>query len=170
MTTTSCIALALAIGVLVLGCTQDTTTPGTDTVKPNFAASAATQRQVFPVNQAFLVPCANGGAGEVVALTGEQTFLFHTTIDGTGALHSTTDIDTRLFGTGLTTGAKYRGISEDNISDSFGGANTSSNTVNQRMIGQGSASNFMFHVNVAFTINANGEPTASVVHTWTDCR
>jgi hypothetical protein len=170
VTTKSGITLALAIGVFGLGCTQDMTTPRTETVKPSFAASAVTQRQVFPVDQAFLVPCANGGAGEVVALSGQQTFLFHTTIDGTGALHSTTDIDTRLVGTGLTTGAKYRGNSEDNISVSFGGANTTSNTVNQRIIGQGSASNFMFHENVAFTINANGEPTASVVHAWTDCR
>ena len=170
MTTKSCIALALAIGVFVLGCTQDITTSATDSVKPSLAATASTTRQVFPVNTDFLVPCANGGAGEVVALSGEETFLFHTAIDATGAVHFTTDIDTRLFGTGLTTGAKYRSTREDNIAVSFGGATTISNTINQRIIGQGSAANFMFHLTVAFTFNANGEPTASIVRSWTDCR
>src|SRR5690349_4771860 len=54
---------------------------------PVFAAAETfTASTKFPIDIIVFVPCANGGAGELVELTGSLHDLFHMTIDDTGGL------------------------------------------------------------------------------------
>src|SRR5690242_17053344 len=51
------------------------------------AADSFTVSTSFPIDIVVFVPCAAGGAGEIVELTGNLHDLFHFTLDGSGGVH-----------------------------------------------------------------------------------
>ncbi len=51
------------------------------------AAETFTDNEVVPINLVQFVPCAAGGAGEEVALSGKLHLLFHITVDARGGVH-----------------------------------------------------------------------------------
>src|SRR5215211_4353762 len=51
------------------------------------SASSFTASARIPTQIAMMVPCANGGAGEVVVLSGTLHYLIHVTVDGRGGAH-----------------------------------------------------------------------------------
>jgi hypothetical protein len=125
------------------------------------AADSFTVSQTFPIDIAVFVYCADGGAGEWVALTGNLHDLFHITFDSSGGFHvSVIDNPQGISGTGLTTGAKYQGTGETR--DSFNGMVGFEETYvnNFKIIGQGSGNNFLVHENFHITVNANGSVTS----------
>jgi hypothetical protein len=127
------------------------------------AASTVTTSQEFPFNLTVFVPCANGGAGELVTLSGSLHDLFHVTLDGAGGFRVVfLDNPQGVSGTGLTTGAKYQatGVTRDTFGGRVGSVETFVN--NFRIIGAGPGNNFMVHENLHVTVNANGTLTAFV--------
>ena len=125
------------------------------------AADTFTVSSSFPIDIVVFVPCANGGAGELVELTGSLHDLFHISFDGHGGFHlSVLDNPQGVSGTGLTTGAKYQGTGEtrDNFNGVVGFEETFVN--NFKIIGQGPGNNFLVHDNVHITVNANGTVTS----------
>src|SRR5205823_4137988 len=77
-------------------------------------AATAAQAEVvsnttFPINLSVFVPCANGGAGEVVDLSGSLHDLVTATINGNHVSGKFHDNPQGVTGTGETTGAKYQG-------------------------------------------------------------
>jgi len=125
------------------------------------AADSFTVSSSFPIDILVFVPCAAGGAGEDVELTGNLHDLFHVTFTpGGGFRLSVVDNPQGVSGTGLTTGAKYQatGITRDNFGGTVGFEETFVN--NFRIIGQGSGNNFLVHENFHFTVNANGTVTS----------
>jgi len=134
------------------------------------SASTTTVSTNFPLDVVVFVPCAAGGAGELVELTGTLHDLFHITADGNGGFHvKQHDNPQELAGPGLTTGAKYQGngVTQQEFNAKAGETQTFIN--NFRIIGQGPGNNFQLHENFHITINANGDLTASVDNFSADC-
>ena len=124
------------------------------------AADSFTVSQKFPIDILVFIPCANGGAGEDVELTGYLHDLFHVTFTPSGGFRlSVVDNPQGISGTGFTTGAKYQGtgITRDNFGGRVGSEETFVN--NFRIIGQGPGNNFLVHENLHITVNANGTLT-----------
>ena len=125
------------------------------------AASTFTVSQSFPIDIVVFIPCAAGGAGELVELTGNLHDLFTVTFDGRGGFHlSVLDNPQGISGTGFTTGAKYQGTGETrfHFNGTVGFEETFVN--NFKIIGQGSGNNFLVHENFHITVNANGTVTS----------
>jgi hypothetical protein len=155
---------------LIAGCGESATAPPA----PAFSAVAITSNAVVPVVLAVNVPCANGGAGELVLLSGNLHLLNHITLDGAGGAHFKTHAQPQgVSGTGLATGARYQGTGVTQETDNFnaGGLPAEFTFINNfRIIGQGPGNNFLVHVTLHMTVNENGETTADVVNASTECR
>lgn len=127
------------------------------------AATTITLSQSFPVNIPVYIPCAAGGTGEYVLLSGNLHDLFSLTLDSKGGFHLTyLDNPQGITGVGWTTGAKYQGTGQTGgtLNGSVGYEETYVN--NFRMIGQGPGNNFMVHDTYHITFNANGTLTVYV--------
>lgn len=102
----------MAVGaILALAC-GDATGPdgiGAEGHAPRFAATHFTATFVFPVDELFPVPCANGGAGEEVRITGSNTITVKETVSSSGnrilRVHLQPD---DLMGVGQSSGDIYR--------------------------------------------------------------
>jgi hypothetical protein len=133
-------------------------------------ADTLTVNTFFPITLLVFVPCANGGAGEDVLLSGTLHDLFHITINDNSLHVKTHDQPQGISGTGLVTGDKYQatGVTQDEFNTSFGAEETFIN--NFRIIGQGNGNNFLVHENFHVTINANGTVTALHDNFSIDCK
>ncbi len=134
-------------------------------------AETVTTNVKYPVVWSEWVPCAMGGAGEMIVLNGVMHELFHVTLDANGGFHAKMHIQPqRLNGTGLTSGDKYQGtgVTQDNFNGKVGETYTYVN--NYRMIGQGPGNNLLVHENWHYTVNANGEVTALVDNVRIECK
>lgn len=118
-----------------------------------------------------MVPCAAGGAGEVVNLSGEVHAVFSVTVDANGGLHVGTHFNNLgVSGSGLTTGDKYQASGGDHfVSNSGGGANEFTFVNNFLMTAPGSGNNLRVHELVHVTVDANGELTAEIDNITVDC-
>ncbi|HET6360833.1 MAG TPA: hypothetical protein VFH11_02130 [Gemmatimonadota bacterium] len=137
------------------------------------AADVTTTNVIFPVEIETFVPCAAGGAGEIVQLSGNIHDLFHVMINGNRFKVKIHTQPQGIRGVGLTTGDKYQGtgVTQETFGGSFVNGQESSTFVNNfRIIGQGPGNNFMIHELVHFTINARGEVTADVGRLRVTCR
>jgi hypothetical protein len=127
------------------------------------AQAAVTQNDV---KQTILfnpfIPCANGGAGEVVDGTVDLHRLVTATVNGNniaGKFHSQPQGGDLV---GLTTGDKYQptGVTQGHFKGSLqNGQYTETFVNNFRIIGQGPGNNALVHETFHITINANGVVT-----------
>ena len=125
----------------------------------------------IPFDLIVFVPCAAGGAGEDVALSGTLHVLFHTTIDNSGGFHTKFHFQPQgISGMGLTTGDKYQATGETQGTDNGKVGFESTFVNNFKIIGQGPGNNFLVHENFHITVNANGEVTASVDNFSVECK
>ena len=137
-----------------------------------FAATTTTTNEQIPTTLFAFVPCANGGAGEVIEVSGDLHVLSHVTISNSGNFHAKVHFQPMgISGFGLTTGDKYQatGVTQETFNDNqlpF----TDTYINNFRMIGQGPGNNFMVHQTIHITINANGEVTSEVVNEKISCK
>jgi len=118
------------------------------------------------INLTVFVPCAAGGAGELVDLSGPLHTLITFTINGNNVSGTAHFQPQGLSGTGETTGDKYQatGVTKDTsfkLSLQNGQANQTF-VNNFRIIGSGAGNNFLVHEEAHITFNANG--TVTVFH------
>jgi hypothetical protein len=136
--------------------------------------AAVTQNVKVPLDTTVFVPCANGGAGEEVHLTGELHMLATLTEDGAGGMHIKWHSQPQgVSGVGLITGDKYRGtgVTQEETNIRPGGFPYEDTFVNNfRIIGQGKGNNYLVHQVLHVTINANGEITAEVDNYSVECK
>lgn len=140
-------------------------------VSARAAADTFTVSQDVPISLSVTIPCANGGMGEDVVLTGNLHDLYHITFDARGGYHFTyLDNPQGITGTGSVTGAKYQGTggTHGQVTGQVGYEETFVN--NFRMIGQGPGNNFMVHETSHVTINANGTLTAWIDNISVECK
>ena len=126
----------------------------------------------IPIELIQFVPCANGGLGEEVELTGNLHVLFQFAISGSGQVtlrdHSNPQ---GVVGTGLSTGIRYRGTGVTQSHDRLGQVGESFTFVNNfRVIGRGRGSNFTIHETIHVTVNANGTVTVSTEKARARCK
>ena len=172
MENTTLAVIAIAAALAVLGVVAVTLVTITIQQQQAYAAAAQTFTTVleFPVEETF-VPCAAGGEGEEVQLTGTAHSVFHVTLDGAGGLHVKGQVNLQgVTGTGLTTGDKYQATDAVNLefNSKVGREDTSGVTAN--FIGQGNAPNFQFHALLHFTVNADGTVTAFFTNERVECK
>ncbi|MEY2524177.1 MAG: hypothetical protein QOJ66_2742 [Ilumatobacteraceae bacterium] len=119
------------------------------------------------------VPCANGGAGEVIAGDLQLHVLVTTTVNGnnvSGKDHFQPQGGSLV---GQTTGDTYvaTGATQDSFTGSFqNGRSTFTFVNNFRMIGPGPGNNFLVHETFHITVNANGVTTVTHDNLTVDCK
>ncbi|HKY61240.1 MAG TPA: hypothetical protein VJP59_09535 [Gemmatimonadota bacterium] len=136
-------------------------------------AETETINERFLIALTVFVPCADGGAGELVQLEGTLHSLFHVTINGNSFKMKIHNQPQGIRGTGLTTGDKYQatGVTQETIGGSFVNGRFSDTFVNNfRIVGQGPGNNWLVHETFHVTLNANGELTAFVDHFSVECK
>lgn len=165
--------VALAISAVMAGCQADVTTPAVDGARPSFAATESTVNQVFPLDIYLWIPCADGGIGEYVHLTGELHDQIHYTQVPNGAYtFRWHDNPQGVSGIGLTTGLKYQGAGAEHARTNAGYAKPREEVTiinNFRIIGPGPGNDYLVHDNYHATFNANGEPTGGHDNFRADC-
>jgi hypothetical protein len=125
-----------------------------------------------PIDLDVFVPCANGGTGEVVHLSGQLHVLIDATPNAAGGLHLKEQAQPQgLSGVGLTTGDKYQGtgVTQEELNLTPGAAEFTF-VNNFRIIGQGPGNNYLVHEVSHFTINADGTVTANFDKLSVECR
>lgn len=129
------------------------------------------QNESLPISLYLYVPCANGGAGEFVFLSGPLHVMYNITVDQAGGAHVNAHFQPQgISGYGLTTGSKYQANGETQQEFNFGYGLQTSYENNFRIIGQGPGNNFTVHENLHITINANGDLSSFVDNYNADCR
>jgi hypothetical protein len=130
------------------------------------AAHAAVQvNDSTNISLSVFIPCAAGGVGEVVDLTGSLHSLVSFTENAnnvSGYFHFQPQ---GVGGTGETTGAQYNGtgVTQQSFSTSLQNGQANLTYVNNfRIIGQGPGNNFLLHETLHITFNADG--TVTVFH------
>jgi len=134
-------------------------------------ATTFTDNVKVPIDIFVFVPCAAGGAGEYVVLSGTLHVLFRTTIDSKGGFHTKFHFQPQgITGSGFTTGDKYQGTGVTQGTDNGKVGFVSTFVNNFKVIGQGPGNNFMIHENFHITVNANGQVTAVVDNFSVKCK
>jgi hypothetical protein len=134
-----------------------------------FAVQANAAKQIndlSDINLTVFVPCAAGGAGEIVDLSGPLHTLITFTINGNNVSGTAHFQPQGIVGTGETTGDKYQatGVTKDtSFKFSFQNGQAQQTFVNNfRIIGQGPDNNYLVHEVAHVTFNADG--TVTVFH------
>ena len=169
-------AMLLPLAAVLLAACQDapTSPPAPEGLRPSFAAALAiTTSERIPIELVVDVPCANGGAGEIVELGGYLHILDHVTFTDNG-LHVKSHFQPQgISGVGLTTGASYQatGVTQEEFNIPLNTLGfTDSYVNNYRIIGQGPGNNFLIHETVHVTVNALGEVTSEVGNFRVECK
>jgi len=137
------------------------------------ASAAVTDNFTEEISLTQFVPCAAGGAGEVVDVSGTLHVLVSATVNGnmmSGYAHFQPQ---GISGTGETTGEKYQatGITLITFKFSLQNGQVSSTFVNNfGLIGQGPGNNLLVHENMHITLNANGTITVTHDNFIIDCK
>lgn len=132
-------------------------------VTPAQAAVEVNSSQTVSIS--FFVPCAAGGAGEMVDLSGQLHTLITYAADGSKVAGYTHFQPQGISGVGETTGEKYHatGVTLESFGGSLQNGQYNLTFVNNfRIIGQGPNNNFLEHETEHVTINADG--TVTVFH------
>ena len=135
-------------------------------------ATAITTNDFVPFAQASVVPCANGGAGEIVLVEGTLHIQQHITINNNRVNIKTHFQPQGATGVGLTTGDVYNAVGVTQEQDSIpltGGASEFTFINNFRLIGPGPNNNLQVHQTIHVTINADGTVTTVIDNTSVDC-
>lgn len=129
-------------------------------------ANAAVQvNDTTEISLSVFIPCAAGGAGEIVDLSGPLHTLVSSTINGnnvSGYFHFQPQ---GISGIGESTGTNYHatGVTSESFKNSLQNGQANLTFVNNfRIIGQGPNNNYLVHETMHVTINADG--TATVFH------
>ena len=125
------------------------------------------------ISLSVFVPCAAGGAGEIVDLSGSLHSLISETINGnnvSGVMHFQPQ---GISGTGETTGDKYyaTGVTSTTFKTSLQNGQANMTFVNRfDIIGQGPGNNFSVHETAHITFNADGTVTVLFDNFAVDCK
>lgn len=125
-----------------------------------------------PFEQVSFVPCAAGGAGEWVLMTGFLHVLVTGTRDASGGLHTTTHFQPMgMAGTGLTSDDVYRatGITRDQA-NGLDIPFEATFVNNFRIVGPGKDNNFLVHDVAHVTVNAVGEVSVVLDRLSIECK
>lgn len=135
---------------------------------------AQTTNERLQITVFAFVPCANGGAGELVEVSGTLHVRNHVSMDATGGLHLSSLFNpSGMSGEGVDTGNDYNGVGNTHAGPynvAAGGFPATFTDVNNfRFVGKGQAEDFHVRQTFHLTVNANGDVTTVVDHTRITC-
>ena len=136
------------------------------------ANAAVTVNESNDILLSVFVPCAAGGAGEIVDLSGQLHTLITFTINGNNVSGKQHFQPQGLSGVGETTGLKYQGtgVTQASFTISLQNGQANSTFINRfDIIGQGPNNNFSVHETAHITFNANGDVTVNFDNFGVDC-
>lgn len=137
------------------------------------AAAATPQVVRVPVDSRLFLPCANGGAGEVVHFTGTILGVFTSTFDKSGGIHEVSvEVEQGVSGIGETTGKRYVEHFVNLFffsSGALGYPLTSTQQLIYRVDSAGSGFDSLIRIRNHTTINANGETTVTFDNETMEC-
>ena len=135
------------------------------------AGNAGVTQVAMPVDTFLPVPCAVGGAGEMVHLTGAAHMVLAVTYDANGGLHIATHVNTvGLSGVGVTTGNVYHSVQADSFMSNSGGAGNEFTFINNfLMTAPGAGNNVRVHELIHGYIDTNGNVVAVIDNFTSDC-
>jgi hypothetical protein len=138
------------------------------------AIAAVQSNFSIPIDQSVFIPCANGGAGDNVTLSGPVHMLALVTFTKDDAHVKLQANPQDVTGRGSVAGATYRatGVTRDDLNVNTANGFPVNETIvnNFRMISKGQADNFLVHETMHFTVNANGMLTANHDSFSVECR
>ena len=140
---------------------------------PALRAASLTSGEQVPVEISTFVPCAAGGAGEAVTLSGPLHVLVHLTASTSGNYQVRTQFQPQgISGRGAVTGDLYRATGGTATHEHANGPLPIVYTaVNQfQVVGPGSGNNFRVRETVHVTINAGGRYTVDHASAEVRCR
>src|SRR5262249_16500737 len=114
------------------------------------------------ITLSVFIPCAAGGAGEIVDLSGPLHTLLTFTINNNNASGVIHFQPKGISGTGETTGLKYQatGVTSTSFEFSFQNGHVIQTFINRfDIIGQGRGNNFRIQETAHITLNADGTVT-----------
>jgi len=167
----------LAIALLAAtGCADSPTSPKARVNLDGgarLAADATTTSEILPITLQAFVPCANGGAGEVVEVTGNLHQVLTTVITESGRIVLRSHFQPQgLSGVGQTTGDTYQatGVTQETVSFSPPFPVSATFINNFRFIGAGRDNNLLVHEEAHVTIDASGNVRVDVDKLSVECR
>jgi hypothetical protein len=110
--------------------------------------------------------------GDVVNLSGDIHIVITTTTDGAGGYRVNNHLDSQLSGASITTGTKY--VNSENKEDEwyarppFPAIHTQ--TYDFLLVSQSNTPNYVLHMTMHETVNAQGVPTATIDRFSEDCQ
>jgi hypothetical protein len=125
------------------------------------------------ISLSVFIPCAAGGIGEVVDLSGPLHTLISVTVSKdnvSGKFHFQPQ---GISGVGEASGVKYQatGVTDETFKTALHNGQADLTFVNNfRIIGQGPANNFLVHETLHLTVNADGTATVTHDNFTTDCK
>ena len=134
--------------------------------------AATTFNTQFKVDFSFPITDPCDPAHEVIDVTGTIHMHFHFTGNDNELVLFSDQNDQGLHGVGETTGNQYEFILIEHqlaFTVSENGATTTRSHETFNVVSQGSGDNFVAHINMHVTINANGEETAVVDNAFAEC-
>jgi len=140
----------------------------------SFPASATAAQVIrVPVDSRLFLPCANGGAGEVVHFTGTILGVSAGTTDGAGGVHAVSvEVEQGVRGVGETTGSRYVEHFVNlffNTTGSGGFPLVSTQQLIYRVDSAGPGFDSLIRIRNHTTINANGETTVAFDESTMEC-
>jgi hypothetical protein len=152
------VGLLLAIPLALLGIAA----------QPAAAANVVNVTIHVPAN-VLTNPCYSA---DVVNLSGDIHVVISTTADGRGGYHVKTHLNSQLSGVSITTGTKYVN-SEDQEEEWYARAPfpaVHTHTWDFLLVSQSNTDNYVLHMTMHETVNAQGVPTATVDQFSMDCQ
>ena len=109
--------------------------------------------------------------GETIIFDGTLRILTHVRTDGSGGAHSTMNSALEDANATAPSGARYKVVmlSHQNANEGIESATEQTTVDVFRVITRGGAPNWLITAVIHVTINANGEPTATVTHVSDKC-
>ena len=141
----------------------------------SFAPPASSAAQVIrvPVDSRLFLPCANGGAGEVVHFTGTILGVSSGTADGSGGFHaSSIEVEQGVRGIGETTGRRYVEHFVNLFTSTTGSGGfplVSTQQLIYRVDSAGRGIDSLIRIRNHTTINATGETTVTFDEVTMEC-
>lgn len=148
------------------GFTSPSVTPLADRSIATQSADVTTTNVRRPIHQSVVVPCANGGHGEVVVLSGILHMVTRVTVTANNAHVMFSNNPQGVTGVGAVTGDIYRATGDtrqgENVTNGFFPENLTF-VNNFHIIGGGAAVNLLVHQTSHITVNANRTITVNNV-------
>lgn len=165
--------LGIAMGIVACAESPSPVAPRALDQSPTLSADGSSTQTTLPFSATLWIPCANGGAGETVALSGELEFSSHEVLDADGGTHERRMVrPSGVVGVGATSGLNYRGTGMSFMSEGVAAEGSSVYTYvnNFRIIGQGAGNNLLVHAVVHQTTDADGNVVATVDLSSNTCK